>query len=55
MGFAAAYNDNDDHVSGSLNKRNHFFGSMYVQGTSDDARNQGYKNPSVYAKLYLVK
>ncbi|MDR2575327.1 MAG: CBM9 family sugar-binding protein [Treponema sp.] len=55
MGFAAAYNDNDDHVSGNLNKRNHFFGSMYVQGSTDEARNQGYRNPSVYAKLYLVK
>jgi len=49
MGFAAAYNDND------TTTRNHFIGSMYVQGASDDARNQGYKNASVYAKLYLVK
>jgi uncharacterized repeat protein (TIGR02543 family) len=49
MGFAVAYNDND------TTTRNHFIGSMYVQGSTDDARNQGYKNPSVYAKLYLVK
>jgi hypothetical protein len=49
MGFAIAYNDND------TTKRDHFIGSMYVQGSSDDARNQGYKNASVYAKLYLVK
>jgi uncharacterized repeat protein (TIGR02543 family) len=49
MGFAVAYNDND------TTTRNHFIGSMYVQGSSDDARNQGYKNASVYAKLHLVK
>ena len=57
MGFAVAYNDNDagNHSGGNSGKRDHFIGSMYVQGNSDDARNQGYKNPSVYAKLYLVK
>jgi hypothetical protein len=49
MGFAVAYNDND------TTKRDHFIGSMYVQGSTDDARNQGYKNASVYAKLYLRK
>jgi hypothetical protein len=49
MGFAVAYNDND------TAKRDHFIGSMYVQGATDDARNQGYRNASVYAKLYLVK
>jgi hypothetical protein len=57
MGFAAAYNDNDagSHSSGNSGKRDHFIGSMYVQGASDDARNQGYKNPSVYSKMYLKK
>jgi hypothetical protein len=57
MGFAAAYNDNDggSHSSGNSGKRDHFIGSMYVQGANDDSRNQGYKNPSVYAKMYLAK
>jgi len=49
MGFAVAYNDNDS------TKRDHFIGSMYVQGASDNDRNQGYKNASVYAKMYLLK
>jgi hypothetical protein len=49
MGFAVAYNDND------TTKRDHFIGSMYVSGATDNDRNQGYKNASVYAKLNLVK
>jgi len=49
MGFAVAYNDND------TTKRDHFIGSMYVAGASDNDRNQAYRNASIYAKLYLVK
>jgi len=49
MGFAAAYNDNDS------TKRDHFIGSMYIAGSTDDTRNQAYRNASIYAKLYLKK
>jgi len=55
MGFGIGYNDNDDHVSNNLNKRNHFFGSMYIAGNSDTERNKPYQNASVYAKLYLTE
>jgi uncharacterized repeat protein (TIGR02543 family) len=59
MGFAAAYCDSDKDAHGesqtATNERNHFIGSMYVSGDNDEARDQGYRNASVYAKLYLVK
>ncbi|MDR0455822.1 MAG: InlB B-repeat-containing protein [Treponema sp.] len=50
MGFAAAYCDADE-----LNTRQHFVGSMFVSGDTDDQRNQAYRNAGIYAKLYLVK
>jgi hypothetical protein len=59
MGFAAAYCDNDNNAhsgtSSQIGDRDHFVGSMFVSGATDDDRNQGYRNASVYAKLYLVK
>ncbi len=50
IGFAAAYCDAD-----SRNTREHFYGSMFVTGNTDQERNQAYQNSTQYAKLYLVK
>lgn len=59
MGFVAAYCDNDNNAHSSnttqISNRDHFFGSMYVTGTTDIARNVAYQNSTQYAKLYLVK
>jgi uncharacterized repeat protein (TIGR02543 family) len=59
MGFVAAYCDNDNNAHSSnttqIGNRDHFFGSMYVTGTTDDARNVAYQNSTQYAKLHLVK
>jgi len=49
MGFAAAYCDAD-----AKNTREHFIGSMFVTGNTDDARNSSYLRSDQYAKLYLV-
>ena len=49
MGFAVAYCDAD-----AKNTREHFIGSMFIAGSTDNERNQAYQNASVYAKLYLV-
>jgi len=50
MGFAVAYCDAD-----AKNTREHFIGSMFVTGSTDEARNVAYKDSTQYAKLYLVK
>ena len=50
MGFAAAYCDAD-----AKNTREHFIGSMFVTGSTDDERNSSYRDSSQYAKLYLMK
>jgi hypothetical protein len=50
MGFAAAYCDAD-----ARNTREHFIGSMFVTGNTDNERNSSYRDSSQYAKLYLVK
>lgn len=59
IGFAAAYcdNDNNAHSSNStqIGDRDHFIGSMFVTGTTDNERNVAYQNSTQYAKLYLVK
>jgi len=59
MGFAAAYCDNDKNEhSGSqsqIGDRDHFIGSMFVTGSTDNERNTAYLNSNQYAKLYLVK
>jgi uncharacterized repeat protein (TIGR02543 family) len=49
MGFVAAYCDSDG------GNRDHFIGSMFVTGSTDDQRNVAYQNSTQYAKLYLVK
>jgi hypothetical protein len=59
MGFAAAYCDNDknDHSSSQsqIGDRDHFIGSMFVKGSTDNERNTAYQNSGQYAKLKLVK
>jgi uncharacterized repeat protein (TIGR02543 family) len=50
MGLAAAYCDAD-----TKNTREHFIGSMFVTGNSDNERNVAYRDSTQYAKLYLVK
>jgi len=50
MGFAVAYCDAD-----AKNTREHFIGSMFVTGNTDNERNTAYKDSTQYAKLYLVK
>jgi uncharacterized repeat protein (TIGR02543 family) len=50
MGLVVAYCDSD-----TSSTRNHFFGSMRVSGTSDNARNTAYQDCTGYAKIYLVK
>jgi hypothetical protein len=59
MGFAVAYCDNDNNAhSGNSNQigdRDHFIGSMFVKGGTDNERNVSYKNSDQYAKLYLKK
>jgi len=50
MGFAAAYCDAD-----AKNTREHFMGSMFVTGSTDDERNVAYRDSTQYAKLYLIK
>jgi hypothetical protein len=57
MGFAVAYcdNDNNAHNSSNTGDRDHFIGSMFVKGNTDDERNTAYKNSDQYAKLYLKK
>jgi hypothetical protein len=59
MGFVAAYcdNDNNAHSSNStqIGNRDHFIGSMFVTGTTDNERNVAYQNSTQYAKLYLLK
>ena len=50
MGFAAAYCDAD-----AKNTREHFIGSMFVEGDTDDKRNIAYLNSSQYARLHLMK
>jgi hypothetical protein len=59
MGFAAAYCDNDNNAhssnSAQIGDRDHFIGSMFVKGATDNERNTAYQNSSQYAKLFLVK
>jgi len=59
IGFAAAYCDNDKDAhsnnSSQIGDRDHFIGSMFVTGSSDNERNVAYQNSTQYAKLYLVK
>jgi hypothetical protein len=59
MGFAAAYcdNDKDAHSSDSvqIGDRDHFIGSMFVKGSTDNERNSSYQNSDQYAKMYLKK
>jgi len=57
MGFAVAYcdNDRDAHNSGNTGDRDHFIGSMFVKGGTDNERNVSYQNSDQYAKLYLKK
>jgi len=57
MGFAVAYcdNDKDAHNSGNTGDRDHFIGSMFVKGGTDNERNVAYQNSDQYAKLYLKK
>jgi hypothetical protein len=59
MGFVAAYCDNDNNAHSSnttqINTRDHFIGSMFVTGNTDNERNVAYQNSTQYAKLYLVK
>jgi len=49
MGFAVAYCDAD-----AKGTREHFIGSMFVTGNTDNERNSSYLNSDQYAKLYLV-
>jgi len=59
MGFAVAYCDNDNNAHSSdstqIGDRDHFIGSMFVTGSTDNERNVAYQNSNQYAKLYLVK
>jgi hypothetical protein len=59
IGFVAAYCDNDNNAhsssSSQISNRDHFIGSMFVTGNTDNARNVAYQNSTQYAKLYLVK
>jgi len=59
MGFAVAYCDNDKDVHSNnqnqIGDRDHFIGSMFVRGSTDDERNVSYKNSDQYAKMYLKK
>jgi hypothetical protein len=59
MGFVAAYCDNDNNAHSNnqtqIANRDHFIGSMFVTGNTDDARNVAYRDSTQYAKLYLVK
>jgi uncharacterized protein (DUF362 family) len=50
IGFAAAYCDAD-----ARNTREHFIGSMFVTGSTDNERNSSYQNSTQYAKMYLMK
>jgi len=59
MGFAVAYCDNDNNAHGGnstqIDNRDHFIGSMFVKGSTDNERNVSYQNSDQYAKLYLKK
>ena len=59
MGFAVAYCDNDNNAHSSnpnqIGDRDHFIGSMFVTGSTDNERNVAYQNSDQYAKMYLVK
>jgi len=59
IGFAAAYCDNDNNSHSSdlsqINNRDHFIGSMFVTGSTDNARNVAYRDSTQYAKMYLMK
>jgi len=50
MGFAAAYCDAD-----AKNTREHFIGSMFVAGSTDNERNVAYRDSTDYAKLHLAR
>ena len=50
MGFAVAYCDAD-----AKNTREHFIGSMFVTGNTDNERNSSYLNSTQYAKLHLAR
>jgi hypothetical protein len=59
IGFAVAYCDNDNNahssISSQIGDRDHFIGSMFVTGSTDEQRNVSYKDSTQYAKLYLVQ
>jgi hypothetical protein len=59
LGLAVAYCDNDNNAHSSstaqIGDRDHFIGSMFVTGNTDNDRNVAYQNSTQYAKLYLVK
>ncbi|GBU27204.1 hypothetical protein R84B8_00730 [Treponema sp. R8-4-B8] len=59
MGFAVAYCDNDNNAHSSnptqIGDRDHFIGSMFVTGNTDNERNVAYQNSNQYAKMYLKK
>ncbi|WP_461257060.1 sugar-binding protein, partial [Treponema sp. R80B11-R83G3] len=59
MGFAVAYCDNDNNAHSSnptqIGDRDHFIGSMFVTGNTDNERNVAYQNSNQYAKIYLKK
>jgi hypothetical protein len=59
IGFAVAYCDNDKDAhskdSNQIGDRDHFIGSMFVKGSTDNERNVAYQNSDQYAKMYLVK
>jgi len=59
MGFAVAYCDNDNNAhssnSAQIGDRDHFIGSMFVKGKTDNDRNTSYLNSDQYAKLLLAK
>jgi len=59
MGFAIAYCDNDKDAHSNnpaqIGDRDHFIGSMFVKGSTDNERNTAYLNSDQYAKLHLVK
>jgi hypothetical protein len=59
IGFAVAYcdNDRDAHSNNQtqIGDRDHFIGSMFVKGSTDNERNSSYLNSDQYAKMYLKK
>jgi hypothetical protein len=59
IGFAVAYCDNDNNAHSSdpaqIGDRDHFIGSMFVKGSTDNERNVAYQDSDQYAKMHLQK